>query len=240
MDWNIPSLKKYVRRCENKDEGELKKAADEWLIASAKNRIDYESEWLGVPVIQTPEDILLMQELIFRVQPDFIVETGVAHGGGLIYYASLMELLGKGKMIGVELEMREHNRKVVESHPMSKRIEIVQGDSVSEGTIQKLRSMIPEHSRVIVCLDSNHTKPHVLKELKLYQQFVMPGSYMVVFDTNTSRLAEQGVCDKEYLANGPGEAVAEFLKTNDNFVIDKEFNKLYVSTSPDGYLKRIK
>ena len=206
---NIPSLRKYVLTKENKNIEELEEAAIKWAKVSAENRLSYEIDWLGVPIIQTPEDMVLMQELIFKVQPDVIIETGVAHGGSLIYYASLLELLGKGRIIGIDIEIREHNRKVIEAHPMFKRIELIEGNSTSEEIIEKIRKIVPKGSKVIVCLDSNHTKNHVLKELKLFNRFVNPGSYIVVFDTNTSKLAELGACDKMYINNGPKEAVED-------------------------------
>lgn len=238
--WKIPSLKKYVARCKNKNEKELKKIASEWMKVCANNKIDYEVEWLGVPIIQTSEDIVLMQELIFKLRPDYIIETGIAHGGSLIYYASLMELLNKGKVIGVDIEIRQHNRKVIEAHPMFKRIEMIEDGSTSDKTIKEIKKRVAENSKVIVCLDSNHTKDHVFKELELYKEFIIPGFYFVVFDMNTSELARTGVCDSNYLNNGPKEAVEKFLKKNNNFEIDKEYNKLYVSTSENGYLRRIK
>jgi len=237
---NIPSLREYVLTKKIKNTKELEEIGLQWSRVSVENRLSYEIDWLGVPVIQTPEDLILMQELIFRTQPDIIIETGIAHGGSLIYYASLLELLNKGKVIGVDIEIREHNRKVIEAHPLYKRIEMIEQDSVSDEAIQEVRKRVQADSNVIVCLDSNHTKAHVGKELQLYQQFVKPGGYVVVFDTNTSRLAELGTCDKEYINNGPKEAVEEFLAQNDNFEIDKTYNKLYVSYSPDGYLRRIK
>lgn len=237
---NIPSLRKYVLTKKDKNIKKLKEVGLKWTKVSAENRLSYETDWLGVPVIQTPEDLVLMQELIFKVKPDFIIETGIAHGGGLVYCASLMELLNKGKVIGVDIEIREHNRKVIEAHPLFKRIEMIEGDSTSEEIIQKIKKKIPENSKVIVCLDSNHTKDHVLKELELYQEFVMPGCYIVVCDTNTSKLAELGATDKKYINNSPKEAVDEFLKKNNSFVIDKEFNKFFINYNPDGYLKRIK
>jgi len=238
--WKIPSLKKYVARCGNKNEIELHKKASEWMEVSAKNKIDYEVEWFGVPIIQTSEDIVLMQELIFKLKPDFIIEIGIAHGGSLIYYASLMELLNKGQVIGVDIEIREHNRKVIEAHPMFKRIEMIEGSSTSAKTIKEVSKRLPKNSKVVVCLDSDHIKDHVLRELELYKEFIPPGFYFVVFDTNTSELARLGVCDSKYINNGPKEAVEEFLEKNDNFEIDKEYNKLYVSTSENGYLRRIK
>ena len=237
---NIASLRKYVLTKENKNIEELEEAAIKWVRVSAENRLSYEIDWLGVPTIQTPEDMILIQELIFKIKPDVIIETGIAHGGSLIYYASLLELLGKGKVIGVDIEVREYNRKVLERHPMFKRIELIEGSSISEETIEKIRKIVPKNSKVIVCLDSNHTKEHVLKELQLYHGFVNSGSYIVVFDTITSKLAEKGACEKNYINNGPKEAVEYFLKVNDNFEIDKHYNKLYISYSPNGYLKRIK
>lgn len=233
-------LRKYVSVKKDKDVKKLETAGIEWVKAAAENRLSYEVDWLGVPVIQTPEDLILVQELIFKIKPDFVVETGIAHGGGLIFYASLLELLGKGKVIGIDIEIREHNRKVIEASPLFKRIELIEESSISEEVIEKLREKMPKGSKVIVFLDSDHTKPHVLKELALYQEFIIPGCYIVVFDTITSILADAGIADKKYIKNTPMEAVQEFLKQNDNFVIDKEFNKLFVSYSPDGYLKRIK
>lgn len=237
---NESPLRKYVLTKKNKNAEKLKKAGLEWVKVSAENRLSYEIDWLGIPVIQTPEDLVLMQELIFKVKPDFIIETGIAHGGGLVYYASLMELLGKGKVIGIDVEIREHNRKVIEVHPLFKRIELIEGDSVAEKTIQKVRKRIPENSKVIVCLDSSHFKAHVLQELEFYQNFIIPGCYIVVFDTIASKMAEMGIADKKYIDNGPKEAVEEFLKANDNFKVEEQFNKLYISFNPNGYLKRIK
>lgn len=237
---NIPSLRKYVLTKKDKNTNELEEVGLQWTRVSLENRLSYEIDWLGVPVIQTPEDLILMQELIFKVQPDVIIETGIAHGGSLIYYASLMELLDRGKVLGVDIEIREHNRKVIEAHPLYKRIEMIERDSVSDETIVEVRRRVPADSNVIVCLDSDHTKPHVFKELQLYQQFVKPGGYIVVFDTNTSKLAKLGACDQKYINNGPKEAVEEFLKINNDFQIDTYYNKLFISYSPDGYLRRIK
>jgi len=235
----IPSLRKYVLTEKNKNTKALEKVGLDWVKVAEENRLAYEIDWLGVPVIQTPADLILMQELIFRLQPDIIIETGIAHGGSLIYYASLMELLGNGKVIGIDIEIREHNRKVIEAHPLCKRIEMIERNSVSDKAIEEVGKRVPADSTVIVCLDSDHTKDHVLKELQLYQQFVKPGGYIVVFDTNTSRLAELGTCDRKYINNSPKEAVKEFLTTNTNFQINTHYNKLYISDSPDGYLLRI-
>jgi len=238
-NWQVPSLRGYVHTRADKNIGELEEIGLKWIKVLAENRLHYEIDWLGVPVIQMPEDLILMQELIFKVQPDLIIETGIAHGGGLIFYASMMELLGKGRVIGVDIEIREHNRKAIEAHPLFTRIEIIEGDSTSEAIIQKIKGRIPNNSKVIVCLDSDHTRLHVLKELDMYQSFIDPGGYFVVFDTAIAKLAGLGIADKKYIGNSPKEAVDQFLQKNNNFIIDKGFNKLFVSSSPDGYLKRI-
>jgi len=236
---NIPPLRKNVLTRKDKNTQQLEKVGLQWIKVAAENRLSYEIDWLGVPVIQAPEDLILMQELIFNVRPDIIIETGIAHGGGLVYYASIMELLNKGRVIGIDIEIREHNRKVIEAHPLYKRIEMIEGDSVSDETVREVKRRIAANSTVIVCLDSDHTKPHVFKELQLYQQFVRPGGYIVVFDTVVSELAKLGADDKEYINNGPKEAIDQFLVMNSNFKIDEQFNKLYVSSSLNGYLKRI-
>lgn len=237
---NIPSLRKYVLTKKDKNTKELERVAMEWAKVCEENHQSYEIDWLGVPVIQTPEDLVLLQELIFSIQPDVIVELGIAHGGGMIFEASLLELLGKGKVIGVDVEIRKHNRDVIEAHPLAKRIEIIEGSSIAEEVVAEVKKRIPENAKVIVCLDSNHTKDHVLKELELYKDFVSLGSYMVVFDTIASQLAKQGVSKEIYINNGPAEAVSAFLQNSNNFEIDKHFNRLYSSHNPDGYLKRVK
>jgi len=240
VNWHIESLRPHVLRCENKDQRQLDEAASCWLEASAKNKIDYEIEWFGIPVIQTAEDMILMQELIFTVRPDYVVETGIAHGGNLIFYASMFELLGRGEVIGVDIEIRQHNRRVLQSHPFFKRIRMIEGDSTSEDVVASVANAVGRDAQIIVCLDSNHYKQHVLEELKLYSRLVKPGGYIVVFDTVTADLAVKGVCDRSYVANGPMEAINDFLEENDDFIIDKDYNRLWTSTSRDGYLKRVK
>ncbi|OGD63360.1 cephalosporin hydroxylase, partial [Candidatus Beckwithbacteria bacterium RBG_13_42_9] len=215
-------------------------AAFEWMKVVANNKLSYEIDWLGIPIIQTPTDLVLMQELIFKVKPDVIIEIGIAHGGSLVFYASLLELLGKGKVVGIDVEIREHNRKVLEKHPLFKRIALIEGNSLSRKVFAKAETLIPRQAKILVCLDSDHTKAHVLKELQLYQKFIKPGGYIIVFDTIASALAKFNSSDKKYLDNGPAEAVREFLKKNKSFVIDKKCDKLFISTSPNGYLKRIK
>ena len=238
---NIPSLRKYVLIKKKKNLRELEQVGVEWARVCSENRMSYEIDWLGVPIIQTAEDIILLQEAVFKVQPDIIIEIGIAHGGGLIFEASLLELLGgNGKVIGVDIDIRQHNRKVIESHPLAKRIELIQGSSTAPETIEKVKKIIPKGANALVCLDSDHTKPHVLQELNIYQQFVKPGSYMVVFDTISSDLARMGIAPEQFFDNGPAEAITEFLQKNKKFKIDKEFNKFYSSHNWDGYLKRVK
>lgn len=240
-DYNkLTSLQEFVLTKKDKDEKELKKAARQWVVASAKNKLVYEIEWLGIPVIQTPEDLILMQELIFKIKPDVIIETGIAHGGSLIYYASLFEMLGKGKVIGIDIDIREHNRKVLEVHPMFDRIEMIEGDSLAEENLNKIEELIPENATVIVALDSCHTRDHVYEELKKYSRFVTKNSYLVVFDTHTSDMAKGKATDSYYADNGPMEAIKMFLNEVKYYEIDKSFNKLYTSYSTDGYLKKIK
>ena len=233
-------LRKYVLTVKQKDEAALQKAGSAWAITAARNRLGYEIDWFGVPIIQTPEDIVLMQELMYELKPDVIVEIGIAHGGGAIFYASLLELLGRGKVIGVDIEIRKHNREVLEKHPFFKRIELLEGSSITTTMVEEVKKKIPAGATVLVCLDSNHTRDHVLKELQLYSPLVSSGSYIVVFDTMTSELAEAGAADSMYLNNGPLEAIHLFLQENDCFQIDKSYNKLVIGQANNGFLKRVK
>jgi cephalosporin hydroxylase len=237
---NISLLEKYVRKKRNKDKKSLTKAAWNWIKEFERNRLSYELSWMGMPIIQTSEDLILMQELIFKVQPDVIIETGIAHGGSLIYYASLMELLGKGRVIGIDIEIRPHNRKVIEKHPFFKRVSMIQMSSVDEAIMPLLKKKISNREIVMVLLDSNHTRDHVLAELKLYERLVSKNSYMVVFDTRASSLAQVGICKSVYRKNGPSEAIASFLEENKKFEVDRSYNKLFVSYTLDGFLKRVR
>ncbi len=237
---NIPSLQKYVLKKKDKNIEELEKGGLEWAKICSKNKMSYEIEWLGVPIIQTVEDVILLQELIFRVRPDIIIELGIAHGGGMIFEASLLELLSKGKVVGVDIEIRKHNREVIEAHPLAKRITMIEGSSIDDKTVAKVSKKIPKGAKTIVCLDSTHSKQHVLKELELYQRFVHRGGYLVVFDTIASDLAKAGIAPDSFINNGPMEAIKEFLKKNKKFRIDKTFNKLHSSHCQNGFLKRVK
>jgi cephalosporin hydroxylase len=202
----------------------------------------YNFTWMGRPIIQYPQDMIAMQEIIWEVKPDLIIETGIAHGGSIIYYASILELIGKGEVLGIDIDIREHNRQEIERHPMSKRISMLQGSAISEEIIEQVKSFALGKKTVMVCLDSNHTHDHVLKELQLYAPFVTVGSYLVAFDTIVEDLPADLYKDRPWsVGDNPKTAVHEFLKANDGFEINKEVdNKLLVSVAPDGYLKRIK
>ncbi len=219
----------------------LKKAAHKFNVESNKAKYSYNFTWMGRPIIQYPQDIIAMQEIIWQVKPDLIIETGIAHGGSIIYYASLLELIGKGEVLGVDIDIRKHNRKAIEEHPMYKRIHMIEGSSVEKNTVEKVKSYARDKESVLVCLDSNHTHQHVLDELNFYAPFVTQGSYIVVFDTIVEDLPENYLPNRNWnVGNNPKTAVHEFLKNNHDFEIDTSIdNKLLISVCPDGYLKRI-
>lgn len=215
----------------------------QWLKEAANIRYGYNFTWMGRPIIQVPQDIIAMQEIIWQVQPDLIIETGIAHGGSLIFYASMLELLGgEGQVIGVDIDIRDHNRVEIETHPMHKRITMIQGSSVDDGIVQQVYDLTKVRKPILVVLDSNHTHAHVLRELELYSPLVTRGSYLVVFDTVVEDMPEDFFPDRPWgKGNNPKTAVWEFLKTNDRFVVDKDIeNKLLITVAPDGYLRCVK
>ncbi len=214
----------------------------DWLVESVKDRYSYNFTWLGRPIIQYPQDILAMQELIWRVRPDLIVETGVAHGSSLVFYASMLELIGgPGEVLGVDVEIRPHNRSAIESHSMAKRVRLVEGSSVSDAVVSEVCARAAGR-RTMVVLDSMHTHAHVARELEAYSPLVKQGSYVVVFDTVIEDLPAHSYPDRPWdKGNNPKTAVWEFLQSNDRFVIDREIeSKLQITTAPDGYLKCVK
>ncbi len=220
----------------------LKDAAYKFNVESNKAKYSYNFSWMGRPIIQYPQDMIAMQEIIWDIKPDLIIETGIAHGGSIIYYASLMELIGKGEVLGIDIDIRKHNRKAIEEHPMYKRIHMIEGSSITIETVEKVKPFAAGKKTVLVCLDSNHTHQHVLDELDFYSPFVTPGAYLVVFDTIVEDLPERYLPDRYWsIGNNPKTAVHEFLKENSDFEIDKTIdNKLLISVNPGGYLKRIK
>ena len=231
----------YITRMEA--DADFAKTNQAWIESSIAHRYSYNFSWMGRPIIQYPQDIVAMQELIWEVQPDLIIETGIAHGGSLILYASLLQLLGgNGRIIGVDIDIRAHNRKEIEAHPMFNRITLVEGSSVGADTLERVKQLAKGSKRVMVVLDSNHTHEHVLKELELYSPFVSKDSYLVVFDTIVEQLPKALAGDRPW---GPGDnprtAVHAFLKNNNDFVIVKSIqDKLKITAAPDGYLKRVR
>lgn len=213
-----------------------------------KASYSYNFFWLGVPIIKEPQGIQTMQEIIWEVKPDLIIETGIALGGSIIFSASMLALLeacGKikrGDVIGIDVDIREHNKKAILANPLSKKIIMLEGSSTDDEIIKKVAKIVKNKKRVLVCLDSNHTHDHVLAELKIYAPMVSVGSYCIVEDTGVEDLPEGVVSNRPWgKGNNPKTAVWEFLKTNKNFKIDKMIeSKIILTGSPDGYLKRIK
>ncbi|MFT3679336.1 MAG: cephalosporin hydroxylase family protein [Ferruginibacter sp.] len=227
----------------NAENAELVKAAELFNTASNKAQYSYNFSWMGRPIIQYPQDMIAMQEIIWEIKPDLIIETGIAHGGSLIYYASLLELIGKGEVLGIDIDIRQHNREEIEKHPMYKRIKMIEGSAISEELVEKVATEAKGKEKVLVVLDSNHTHEHVAEELRLYAPFVSLNSYIVVFDTIVENLPEGYFSQPRPwgIGNNPMTAVKEFLQSNDSFRVSEEVdNKLLISVAPGGYLKRIK
>jgi cephalosporin hydroxylase len=207
----------------------------------------YNFSWLGRPVIQYPQDIIAMQELIWSIQPDLIIETGIAHGGSLIFSASMLELNAAcggprdAEVLGVDIDIRAHNRAAIEAHPMSKRIAMIQGSSIEPEIIEQVKDRAGARQRIMVCLDSNHTHEHVLAELRAYAPLISVGSYCVVFDTIIEDIPDGAFADRPWgPGNNPKTALLEYLMAHPEFEIDKQMNsKLLISVAPDGYLRRV-
>jgi cephalosporin hydroxylase len=213
------------------------------MVDADKYRYSYLWTWLGVPIIQMPADIVALQEAVWQSKPDSIVETGVARGGSVIFFASLLELIGKGKVIGIDIDMREHNRRTIESHQMAKRITLIEGSSIAAKTLEQARAEIPDDADVMVVLDSNHSRDHVLAELRMYAPLVSPGQYLVVADTVLGFMKpEETPRDRSQVwlpGNEPLVALDEFLCEDRRFERDPVINgKLIMASSPGGYLRR--
>jgi cephalosporin hydroxylase len=214
-----------------------------WVREISRHNYAYNFSWMGRPIIQFPQDMIAMQEIIWATKPDLIIETGVAHGGSIIYYASLLELMGNnGTVLGIDIDIRQHNREAIEAHPMYKNIELLEGSSVDEQTFEKVKKIAQGASNVLVILDSNHTHEHVLKELELYSQLVIKNNYLVVFDTLIEDMPDDLIHDRPWKkGDNPKTAVRQFLNTNDRFEIDKDIEaKILITVAPDGYLKCVK
>ncbi|MCG8490851.1 MAG: cephalosporin hydroxylase family protein [Sneathiellales bacterium] len=201
--------------------------------------------WMGVPIIQMPADIMATQEVIWATKPDVIIETGVARGGSVIFMASLLEVMGQGQVIGVDIDIRKHNRQAIEEHPMSKRITLIEGGSADEDIVKKVEALIPEGARVMVVLDSDHSRDHVLAECRAYGRLVTEGCYLVVADTLVGHLDEENAPKKRskiwYKGDEPLSALNDYMSECDRFEVDEELNgKLVLSSSPGGYLRCIR
>ena len=214
-----------------------------WFLESFRHEYSYHFRWLGVPIIQYPQDIVALQEIIWRVQPDAIVETGIARGGSLIFSASMLELLGGDReVVGVDIDIRHHNRIAIETHPLAKRISMIEGSSVDKEVVDAVRRKVEGRERVLVILDSNHTHDHVLKELRLYSPLVTAGSYLIVFDTVVEQMPDEFWGDRPWgKGDNPLTAVHAFLEETDRFEIDSEIHtKLQITVAPDGYLRCVR
>ena len=224
----------------NKDK-KLLKTTRKWFDQSFQHEYSYHFSWLGRPIIQFPQDMIAVQELIWKTKPDLIIETGIAHGGSLIYSASILELIGKGKVLGIDIDIREHNRKEIEKHPLKKRIIMLEGSSIDENTVKKVKKIAKNKKSILLFLDSFHTHDHVLKELEMYSTFVKKGGYIIVFDTMVEFMSKNSFPNRPWgKGNNPHTAVKKFIKQNKRFKIDKEFeNKLLITSCPDGFLKCI-
>jgi len=232
--------KRFTKRMS--EDKNLKKLSRNWFDNAFKYEYSFHFTWLGRPIIQFPQDIIAMQELIWKIKPELIIETGIAHGGSIIFSASILELIGKGKVLGIDIDIRKHNRIEIEKHPMYKRITMIEGSSTNKNIAKKVFQHAKGKKRVLVFLDSYHTEDHVLKELQLYSRLVKRGSYIVVFDTVVEDMPKDSFLNRKWgKNNNPKTAVIKFLKTNKRFKIDKDLEKkLLVTSSPGGFLKCIK
>jgi cephalosporin hydroxylase len=217
-----------------------------WIKESVDAKYSYNFTWMGRPIIQYPQDILAMQELIWSIQPDLIIEAGIAHGGSLIFSASMLELNAAcggpsdAYVLGIDIDIREHNRKAIESHPLSTRITMIEGSSIDSDVVNQVVVASQGKKRVLVLLDSNHSGDHVLAELEAYAPLTTVGSYCVVFDTVIEDLPPESSADRPWgPGNSPKTAVHKYLETHDDFIIDHTIDaRLLISVAPEGYLLR--
>lgn len=249
LEQGIVSVEKDGRTREYKlDTPEAFKIVSEaWLRAGWDNKYVYSFTWLGRPIIQLPEDMIRLQEVIHAVQPDVIVETGVAHGGALVFYASLCKAMDRGRVIGVDVEIRPHNREAIESHPLSSLITLIEGSSIDPSVVNEVKSKIGRDEKVMVMLDAAHQKQHVLAELAAYSTLVKPGSYIVAMDGIMENLAGAPRSNEDWTWNNPRQAALEFVADNADFVIEEPpfaFNEGNVTERvtywPSAFIKRLR
>ena len=237
-----------ARVAANGSDAPLQAATRKFMASSIAAKYSYNFSWLGRPIIQYPQDIVAMQELIWSLQPELIIETGIAHGGSLIFSASMLELNAAcggpadARVVGIDIDIRAHNRAAIEAHPMMRRITMLEGSSVAADVVARVRELAAGKKSVLVCLDSNHTHEHVLAELEAYAPLTTVGSYCVVFDTVVEELPKELSFDRPW---GPGDnpmtAVREFLATHAEFEIDRRVDaQLLIGAAPQGYLRRVR
>ena len=236
---------------------EINNSSNAFMRASTKPKYCYNFSWLGRPIIQYPQDIVAMQEIIWKVKPDLIIETGIAHGGSLIFSSSMLALLdmeeairdnklldlekSSRKVLGIDVDIRKHNKASIEEHSMSRYIQMIEGSSIEPDIVKQVKEIAKDYQRILVCLDSNHTHEHVLAELEAYASLTSKDSYCIVFDTIIEDLPDDMYPDRSWgPGNNPKTAVWDYLKKHPEFKIDKNIqNKLLITVAPDGYLKRL-
>lgn len=219
--------------------------SDLWLKMSWNQKYSYTFSWLGRPIIQHPEDMIRLQEAVYSLKPDTIIETGIAHGGSLIFSASLLKCMGKGKVVGIDIEIRPHNKEAIINHPLSSMIHLIEGDSASSETLSKVKNLIQPNDKTLVILDSNHSKDHVAKELQAYHELVTPGSYIVVTDGLMQDLYDVPGGKPDWKDDNPVAAVEEFLSQHPEFTLETPkwiFNESALTKNitawPSAWLKR--
>ena len=214
--------------------------SDEWFLNSVKNKYSYNFTWLGRPIIQYPQDVLALQEIIWKVKPDLIIETGVAHGGSIVFHASMLELLGGEREVwGIDIDIRQHNRQEIEAHPLFNKIKLIEGSSISKEVAKTVAEGARKFKKTMVILDSNHTHEHVYQELLLYSGLVQKDSYLIVYDTVIENIPKSFFPDRPWgPGNSPQTAIVEFMKNNHRFEVDSFYDqKLLITAAPGGYLR---
>jgi cephalosporin hydroxylase len=231
---------RLIKKMINDDE--LKKISRKWFYKSFNYEYPYHFTWLGRPIIQYPQDIIGLQELMWKIKPDLIIETGIARGGSLIFSASILEMIGKGKVIGIDVEIRKQNKIEIQKHHLFKRIIMLEGSSLDEKIVKKVYRLARGKKKILLLLDSFHTHDHVLRELNLYSNLIRKDNYILVFDTIIEDMPKNMFPNRPWgKGNNPKTAVKEFLKINKNFKLDRKMEeKLLITSCPNGLLKRIK
>lgn len=211
-----------------------------WTKVSVYNKIMYEPTWLGIPIIQYPGDIVAMQELIWKIRPDVIVETGIAHGGSVILHASLLSLVGnRGRVIAVDVDIRHHNKIAIKNHPFNAGIDLIQGSSIDPVIVEQVKKNVHKDEKVLVVLDSNHSYEHVLAEMEAYSDLVPINGYLVVMDGLQANVSDIPTGKEEWKHDNPLRAIDEFIKKYPGWEVDPFYNRFKITSNPKGFLKRV-